>query len=152
MTDPYNSADRTTPVEAKVSTGAVPDRRPVRAVKHPVPAPTGSIFREFFPLWNVIALIAGLIWAATRGSSNGAALTMMYAPLVLAIVSATWVSSTGFSVLVRALNALLAIVVLAKLLKYVGAGIFTSNMVIVFVMTGLMPILNALFLRPRRAE
>jgi len=152
VTDPYNSADSTAPAEKRASTGGVPDRRPLRTPKRTAAAPSGSVFRDFFPLWNVIALIVGSIWMATRGSSNFVVMTMTYGPLVLAIASAAWIPNTGFAILVRVLNALLAIVVVGKLLKYAGAGIFTMNIVIVFVMTTLMPILNALFLRPHRTE
>jgi hypothetical protein len=152
VTDPYNTAGNTSNVEKAVSSRGVPDRPPVRTHKRTAAKSSGSVFRDFFPLWNVIALVIGAIWMATGRSSNLVAMTMTYGPLVLAIASGAWIPNTGFAILVRVLNAFLAIMVIGKLLKYAGAGIFTMNMVIVFVATALMPILNALFLRPHRTK
>lgn|GEM_PF-1691486 len=150
MTDPYNNAESTTPLAEIVSNDAANERRPARtSIKRPAAPPSTSLFRDFFPVWNVIALIAGLTWTVKGAPSHIPILLLVYGPLVLAIAAGAWISSPGFALLVRAVNALIAVWIIVKLLKYVGAGILTLNMVTVFFMTALMPILNALFLRPR---
>ncbi|HVJ38603.1 MAG TPA: hypothetical protein VM687_12475 [Stenotrophomonas sp.] len=152
MSDPYNSADGATPLERSITKAGPVERHPARKPMRPTPAATESIFWKLFPVWNVIALIAGLLWTAKNGPVHFRGAMWLYGPLVLAIVAGAWSSSRVFVLVVRALNALLALFIIYMLLKFASVGLFSMKFATIFLMTALMPILNALFLQSRVPE
>ncbi|WP_146165838.1 hypothetical protein [Stenotrophomonas panacihumi] len=147
MTDPYNSGSPIAPISEEARQKNVSSRR---ATGRPRTSPEKkrSTFLDLLPLWNIVALVVGLIWAVSTTRAGIGVLVTVYGPLALAVISAAWISSGWFSLVVRGLNALLAIVVAINLLKYIGVGIFTGNMFFFFSLSVFIPILNALFLRP----
>jgi len=111
-----------------------------------------STLSVLLPIFNVLALLFALIFADIKGKTTASSFIWVYAPLILAVISTSWVTNQVFAIITRVLNALLATFVIFKLLRYASVGIFTANMLFLFLTTAMVPILNVLYLKPRSAE
>ncbi|HEY5804255.1 MAG TPA: hypothetical protein VIT90_11230 [Lysobacter sp.] len=100
----------------------------------------------------MLALVLGLGWIGAKGGVPASSVVWFYGPLILAVISSYWIRSQGLATTVRVLNALLAAFVLFKLLRYARMGMFGASMLVLFVTAALVPILNAIYLKPRSVD
>jgi hypothetical protein len=100
----------------------------------------------------VLALIIALVLAGGGRRSSLVTAVFLFSPLALAVVSNLWVENHGFAVFVRVLNALFAAYMLFKLLRFLRMDIYTLKMLVMFVISVCVPVLNAIWLKPRLTE
>ena len=105
-------------------------------------------------MWNVLAILLALIWvgARARGGVSASSFLWFYGPLLLAVISSYWITSQGLATAARVFNALLAAFVMFKLLRYARMGLFSADLLVLFVTGAVVPILNAVCLKPRVAD
>ena len=154
MSDPYNTAGpprrEALAADAARPRGRVRGRGPGRGRKHAVTK--SSTLTVLLPVFNVLVLLFELIKVGVKDKVTVSSFMWIYAPLILAVISNSWMTSQVLAITTRVLNALLATFVIFKLLRYASVGVFTSNMLILFLTTAVVPILNALYLKPRSVE
>lgn len=149
MTDPYNTAsDIQHPARQPVSTPG-PARPPALPVRQARPAPAES--PGTFYLWNILAIIVVFAFVAFNDATSLKVLLMCIGPLVLAFISGAWVTNPVFCKVVRGINSLVALLILLRMSHYFLHGIFRVNVLMVLIVLGLMPALNAIFLKPHNA-
>lgn len=153
MSDPYNTAD----THAGSSLPPpLPRRRNDRTGKRRGSSGDssgfGARYSALIPVWNVLALIIAVVLAGGGRRSSLVTAVFLFSPLALAVVSNLWVENRGFAVFVRVLNALFAAYMLFKLLRFLRMDIYTLKMLVMFVISVCVPVLNAIWLKPRLTE
>jgi len=152
MTDPYNTA---TPLPRATETpaDAPPASRPATRVQPKRSnAITPSERTALLPVLNVVALLILLTTAGFKGGMKFSSFLVGCCPLLLAIAASIWNSSSAFVIVARLVNAVLAVMVLLRLMRYVSHGIFNGGMLLMLVLVVLVPVFNALYLKPKPAE
>jgi hypothetical protein len=149
MSDPYNTADAQAgdklppPLPGRRAVGAGKARRGDDESSR-----FGAWFSGLLPVWNVLALLVTVVLAGGGRRTSLVTVLLLFSPLALAIVANIWVANRGFATVVRVLNAVLAVYVLFKLLRYMRMDIYTFKMLLMFITTVCVPALNAVYLNP----
>jgi len=152
MTDPYNTASPQ-PRATESPADAPPASRPATRVRPKRSnAITPSERTALLPVLNVVALLVLLVIAGSKGGMSLNAFFFGFGPFLLALAASLWITNRAFTTVARFANALLAVMVSLRLMRYASHGIFNGGMLLMLMVAVLLPAFNALYLKPRTAQ